>query len=267
MRPTLSGGTSPMNFSVTCITSTCAQRAPRQFFSNWPIRLRIASRTSSGISSATKTRNYVPSILDCQLSTLDSAPCFFSLRSPSVLLLPLLRIQEVPPHQVQGCLRSLPADAIAVAGQVQGALFAAGSLCQGDVHGADGFFRRTAAGAGNSGDGQAQRAARAPANSFGQRAGDFHADRTLSLEQVRGHVHPHPLQVVAVANHAAQEVRRAAGDACQPLGQQATGAAFGHGDRGAVQIQVARHHLFERLALSCENVLAERHHYALDYFL
>src|SRR3989442_9043634 len=115
MRPTLSGGTSPMNFSVTCIPSTCAQRAPRQFFSNWPIRLRIASRTSSGISSATKTRNCVPSTLDCQLSTLDSAPCFFSLRSPSILLLPLLRIQEVPPHQVQGCLRSLPADAIAVA--------------------------------------------------------------------------------------------------------------------------------------------------------
>src|SRR6266849_7130695 len=174
MRPTLSGGTSPMNFSVTCIPSTRAQRAPRQFFSNCPIRLRIASRNSSGISSATKTRNCVPSTLDCQPSTLDSAACFFSRRSPFILLLPLLRIQEVPPDQVQGCLRSLPADAIAVTGQVQGALFTAGSLGQRDVHGADGFIRRAAAGAGNSSHGQAQRAARAPANSFGQRAGDFH---------------------------------------------------------------------------------------------
>ena len=59
------------------------------------------------------------------------------------------------------------------------------------------------------------------------------------FDERRGNVRPGGLEFVAVADHAAQEIRGAAGNAREPLGEQAAGAAFGGGDGGVVHGQLA----------------------------
>ena len=100
---------------------------------------------------------------------------------------------------------------------------------------AHGFFGRAAAGPGDAGDSHAERRAGAAANSVGERDGHFGADRAARFDHLRGHVDPGGFQGVAVGDHAAQEIGGAAGDAREPLGEQAAGAAFRRGDRGVMQ--------------------------------
>src|SRR5260370_14815749 len=95
-----SGGTSPINFSVMCAPSVGTHRALRHEGRNFTTSAATAARTSAGISSATNKRTR---------STLHAR---------------LAGVEEVPAHHVERGLRSHPADAVAVAGEEQAALFA-----------------------------------------------------------------------------------------------------------------------------------------------
>ena len=129
------------------------------------------------------------------------------------------------------------------------------------VHRADRFFFRAAAWPRDAGDSHADRAAHSPANSFRERDRNFRAHRAFCQNHLRRDVSPRRLQLIAVANHAAQKIRRAARDARQSLRQQSAGAAFRRGDRRVVQRQLVRHDFFERpavLAVRCDRSARSR---------
>ena len=121
-----------------------------------------------------------------------------------------------------------------------------------------GFSGVAACGPGNTRDPDAQRRARAAANSIGESDRDFGAHGSARLDNLRGHIHPGGLQRVAIGNDAAQKIRGAAGDAREPLGQQPAGAAFRRGDRGMAQREFAGHYFFHRLAGRCEHRFSQR---------
>ncbi len=84
--------------------------------------------------------------------------------------------QKIAADRVERRLRGLQANAVAVAGEAKGALAGAALVGDADVHQADGFFGRSAAGPGDSGDADAERGAGALANSVGERERHFGAD-------------------------------------------------------------------------------------------
>ena len=113
------------------------------------------------------------------------------------------------------------------------------------MHRANGFFLAAAAGAGDSGDADAQHASRAVADAVGEGGGYFGADRAFGLNQCRGHVGPGSFQFIAVADHATEKIRGATGDAGEALGKESAGAAFRGGNCGVVQNQQMRDDLIE----------------------
>src|ERR1700686_765114 len=190
-----SGGTSPMNFNVTCMPSIRAHRADLQAGRSLAMSAPMAARTSSGISNATKTR------------TRSALRALFGLR----------RVEEISPHQIERRLRGLPADAVALAGIAHAALLAAGRVGDRDVHGAHGFFRSAAGRTRNASDPDTERRARTAADSVGESDRHFGADGAARLDDLRGHIHPCGLERIAVGHDAAQKISGASRYSCEPL--------------------------------------------------
>src|SRR5712692_4665653 len=137
-----SDGTSPINFNVMCAPSVRTHRALRHAGRNFTTSAAAAARTSAGMSSATKTR------------------------TRSTLRARLGGVEEVPAHHVECDLRGHPADAVAVTGEEQGALFAACRIGERDVHGAHRFFRRPSGRPCNPSDAGTECRAGAPPDSI-----------------------------------------------------------------------------------------------------
>ena len=112
-----------------------------------------------------------------------------------------------------------------------------------------------------------ERRAGALANSVRERERHFGADRAFGFDQFRGHAHHAGFQFVAVADHAAEEIGRAAGNICEPLGDHPARAAFGGGDRGAIFGQDARDNFFQRFAVRGIKMFAESESHALGDFV
>ena len=87
--------------------------------------------------------------------------------------------QVVDADHVEGELRRLKADHFAIARKRSPRSFTPVGVARRDVHGAHGFFFAAAAGAGDAGDADAEGAADAAANAFGERDGYFRADRAF----------------------------------------------------------------------------------------
>src|ERR1700735_3119322 len=94
--------------------------------------------------------------------------------------------QKVASDGVQRLLGGLKADALAVAGEARGAFAAAAFVGDADVHEADGFFRRSATRAGDSGDADAERRAGGVANAVGEGQGSVGTDRAFRVDNVGG---------------------------------------------------------------------------------
>src|SRR5260370_1346654 len=133
--------------------------------------------------------------------------------------------------------------------------------------GSDGFFVGAPARPRDSGDAHTKRAAHAAANTFGERHRDFRAHRAFGGNNLRGHIGPGGLEFIAVAHHAAEKIRGAAGDAGEPLREQAAGAAFRCGDGRIVERELLRDDFFERAAVLAKNAVAERYLEALHDFV
>ena len=95
------------------------------------------------------------------------------------------RVEEIAAHGIERGLRGVPADAFAVARELEPALSRSSLVGDADVHQSHGFFRRAAAGPGDAGDADAERRAGDFANSVGQREGHFRADRAFRFDQLR----------------------------------------------------------------------------------
>src|SRR5271165_6372375 len=99
---------------------------------------------------------------------------------PALHLGARLRVeQEMHAHHVQSHLRSVQADNLSIAGQVNDPLFYSLGGSDGDVHGANGFFFAAAAGSGDARNANSQRAVNAPPDAIGKRYGHFTADGAL----------------------------------------------------------------------------------------
>src|SRR5258706_233968 len=221
-----SGGTSPINFSVTCMPSMRTHRAgfglrlesarigfglrlepartgfglrlePARILSeagrSFSMSAPIAARTSSGISSATKTRTR--SAFRARLAANSGRE-----------LLGLRRVKKIAPDEVECRLRSLPTDAVTLSWIAYDTFFAAGSVGDGDVHRAYRFFRRAACWTRDTSDPDAERRACAAANAVGERDRHFRADRATRFDNFGGHIHPRGFERVAIGNDAAQKI-------------------------------------------------------------
>src|SRR5262249_6473649 len=144
-----------------------------------------SARTSAGISSATKRRK-----------NLRSFGCG------------LIAVQEMDAHKIQGELRGLEADHLAVAWKARISLPEAIGTSERDEDGANRFFLAAAAGPGDARDSDSQSAAHAAPNALRQSCGHFATDRASCLNQFRRDIGPGGLQFIAIANSAAQKVGR-----------------------------------------------------------
>src|SRR5258706_10287810 len=210
-----SGGTSPINFSVTCMPSMRTHRAgfglrleparigfglrlePGRILSeagrSFSMSEPIAARTSSGISSATKTR------------TRSAFRARLAANSGSELL-GLRRVKKIAPHEVECRLRSLPTDPVAFPGIAYDAFLTPRGVSDGDVHRAYRFFRRAACWTRDTSDPDAQRRSSASAYAVGERDRHFRADRATRFDNFGGHIHPRRFERVAIGNDAAQKI-------------------------------------------------------------
>ena len=114
-------------------------------------------------------------------------------------------------------MRGEGADALAIAQELPVEDESAGSVGEADVHGAQRNLIAGQIGSGGAGDGQrvggASAAPGAQRHGFGGRP----AHRTVLLENLRADAEQLHLHGVAVGEEAAQEIRRAAGDAGETL--------------------------------------------------
>src|SRR6202167_4449128 len=155
------------------------------------------------------------------------------------------REKKIPADSVERLLRGLEADALAVAREARSAFAAAALVGDADVYQADWFFGCSAARPGNSGDADAQRCAGAFANALGESESGLGADRAFGVDYVGRHADQGGFQLVAIANYAAEEIGRAAGNVGETLGEHSAGTTFGHGDGGAIFSKRACHYIFE----------------------
>src|SRR5579862_5094585 len=145
-----SSETSPINFSVMCAPSMRTQRAARLSGSRRARSATSESRTSGGMSRATKRRKR--SILAglAPSRVAGNVARDFRARHGGFRL---AQVEEVAADHVERRLRSLPADAVAVTGRkLRAARLHSGDVGQRDVDEADRFFRRAAAGPGDARD-------------------------------------------------------------------------------------------------------------------
>ena len=155
------------------------------------------------------------------------------------------REKKIPADSVERLLRGLEADALAVAREAGGAFATAALVGDADVYQADWFFGCSAARPGDSGDADAQRCAGAFANAVGESESCLGADRAFGVDYVGRHADQGGFQLVAIANHAAEEIGRTAGNVGETLGEHSAGTTFGHRYRGAIFGKRARHDVFE----------------------
>src|SRR5260370_18788583 len=134
--------------------------------------------------------------------------------------------------QIEWQLGGVPGDGFAITREDHDEFFDAAGMRKRDVYRAHGLFLASAARTRDSGDAHTQRAANLAANAVGQRNGHLAADRTFRLDEFRRNIGPRRLQLVAVADYAAQTIRGAARDARPPLRQQSASSAVRGGDRG-----------------------------------
>ena len=87
----------------------------------------------------------------------------------------------MPADHVQAGLRGLMANSVAVAGESKGSLLRILLVDNSDVNQSDGLFRSPPAGAGDSGNSDAESRAGAIADAVCQRESHFRADRALGL--------------------------------------------------------------------------------------
>ena len=159
-------------------------------------------------------------------------------------------IKKIPPHHIQRRLRACHLTRSRSPGKLQTAFDRSFSVCQRDVHQPDRFFRRASAGPCYAGDSHAQRAARAPADSVGQRQRNFCADRAVGFDHRGRHVNPCGLQLIAIADYSAKKIIRASGDAREPLCKQAARATFRCRNSSLVQCESVGQSLIRAIALA-----------------
>src|SRR5262245_16249903 len=127
-----------------------------------------------------------------------------------------------------------------------------------DVHGADRLFRRTAARAGDAGDAQAVRRADALADAARERDGHGLGNFAVLADQRGIDAGDARFERGGVADAAAEEVLRAAGDVGDARRHLATGARLGDGQRRVALSQQCTNHAFERVIVEAVNALAEK---------
>src|SRR5712692_786755 len=128
-------------------------------------------------------------------------------------------LHQLPSHHIQCLLRSEPADAFAVTGEI--ALHHLGATITGqDVEDeANGFFRRAARRSGHTRDADTESRAATLANSFGESGGHFAAYGSVFLDHIGRNTGERSLQLIRVNDGAANKIARTATDRCNPLRQ------------------------------------------------
>src|SRR5579863_10007682 len=175
--------------------------------------------------------------------------------------------KKIAAHGVEGGLRGVLADALAVAREAIGAFARTVLVGEADVHEANWFFWRAAAGASDAGDSDADGCAGAFADAVGERERDFRADRAFRFDQGLRNADQRSFQFVAVADYAAEKIGRAAGDVGEAFGEHAAGAAFGDGDGGVIFGEDAGDDFFEGFAAGGIEMFAESQAHALGDFV
>src|SRR5208283_1802601 len=242
---------SPRNFSVMCMFSARTHFACGATARNSLSSAARAARTSGGISMAMNRRmgldemiarvGDVGALEQKQMKDRMQEEREEEERRQGLQSLPALHLgarlgveQEMYAHHVQGDLRGVKANRLAIAGQMHDALFHSFRGSEGDVHRANWFFFAATAGPSDTRDANSQRASNAPPNAFGKGDGHFAADRALRLDQGGGHFGPGGLHLIAVANRSTQKITGTSGNAGQAFGEQSARAAFRRRNGGAI---------------------------------
>src|SRR4029077_1725779 len=152
----------------------------------------IAWRTGSGKSSATKRRT--------------------GLR-------PAAREEKIAAHGIESGLRGVHANPLAIAGELETAFAWTSFIGDADMHQANGFFRRAAAGARDSRDAYADRRARSLADAVGESQRHFGAYRAFGFDQLCRDIYQRGFQFIAVANDATEKIDRASGNIREAFGE------------------------------------------------
>jgi len=106
---------------------------------------------------------------------------------------------------------------MAVAGDVEFAVFGLHVVRERDEDGADGFFFSASIGAGDSRDRESEISSRSPANSLGHRFRHRRAHRTVLQQQHRLDTERARLRVVCISHDAFDEIFRRSGNICNSL--------------------------------------------------
>src|SRR5262249_20280564 len=130
------------------------------------------------------------------------------------------------PEQVERSLSSLPANDIALAPIVLFQNLAALRCGKCDEDRADGFLLGTAIRTCDSRDSQTVGRTQTAANTLRKRLRDGGTDRAVRGKSLSGNTEPGFLYRVTVANHAAEEIRRAAGNRGDSLRQHTARTAL-----------------------------------------
>ena len=112
------------------------------------------------------------------------------------------------------------------------------------------FFRCASTGAGYSGDAYAQRRLAAVADALGESGCNFAADGAVAIDHFCRNAGEFGFQHVGVDDCAAKKISRTSADRGDALGQQASGAGFGDGQRGVAHLQPVADDLLERFAVA-----------------
>src|SRR5687768_6574991 len=232
IRSTSSGCTSPRNRIVTWSAAGLTQTtfggvfAASSFICSVLTTRAASRRTASPMSTATNTRT--------------------------------LTLGQVPAQHIDGPVRRHTLHNVSTTGESKrphgGASFAVDS----DAHGADRFLLGAAARTGNTGDAYTHVDLSAPANAGGHGLGNGFADRTVLSDQRVGHIEQFDLGAVAVSHDASLDVLGATGNVGEPRRGQPAGARFSERDPPAACLQQLAHHRFKALAISTDDILAER---------
>src|SRR5215470_313892 len=154
-------------------------------------------------------------------------------------------LHQFPANHVEGQLRSEPTNPLSIAGEL--ALFDLGFSIAGErvIDETDRLLLRATSRPGHPRDANPECGFAAFANTFGERNGNFAANRTVLREQLLGHIGEGSLEFVRIDNYATQEVSRASADAGDAIREQSPRARFGDGQRRIPHLQIVADDLLE----------------------
>ncbi len=161
-------------------------------------------------------------------------------------------------QELQRAVGGLQADLTSIATVERRAAARAIASGEREPDGADWLLGRTAAGAGDAGDGQGPARPRAGAGAFGHRASDGLADRAVPIDQVARHAERALLELVRVGDEAARRPRRAARRFREQVVEEAAGAALGAAEGLAALGQLLADGLREGDAVAAIQIAGQR---------